>query len=142
MSALAQAGDLEGVTRLLELAHGDPSRDPDLLAYKWFNVASDFGHEDADELVDAVLEGPLHADDDNYVTGHAHFELAVSYLTGHHGLPVDHDKARQHLAEMLSRGYPHAVADGEGMLAQARSGMDPKAQKVFDAALNGQTPAT
>jgi hypothetical protein len=63
MSALTQASDIEGLMALVDAADADPSGDPDGLAYKWLNVASDFGHDDADELIDAVLAGPLHADD-------------------------------------------------------------------------------
>ena len=133
LSACARSGDLDG---LLELVGEDPDWEPEALAYKWLNVASDFGHDEADDMIDSVVEGSLYADDDNYVTGHAHFELAVAYLTGGAGLPVDYDKARSHLEEMVTRHYPDTIKDGEKMLAKAREDMTPEARAVFDAALS------
>lgn len=115
--SLARDGDVAG---LLELAYDDPAGDPDEMAYKWLNVAADFGHDEAEDMVDAFHQGPLHADDDNLVSGHAHFELAVAYLTGRDGLPVDFGKARGHVKEMAVRHYPYTVQDGKGMLAEAR----------------------
>jgi len=108
LCVLAQVGDLDELLNLVDISVDDA----DYLAYKWLTAASDFGHDDADELVDAVLAGPLHADDDNLVTGHAHFELAVAYLTGDHGVPVDHDRACRHLGEIATRRYPRYVQDG------------------------------
>jgi hypothetical protein len=132
LSACARAGDIDG---LLELVGENPSWEPEEAAYKWLNVASDFGHDEADDMIDSVVEGSLYADDDNYVTGHAHFELAVSYLTGGTGLPVDYDKARKHLEEMVNRHYPDTVEDGERLLTNARRDMTPEARAVFDTAL-------
>jgi hypothetical protein len=129
LSERARAGDLDGLMALLDLA------DPGMLAYKWLQVASDFGHDEADDLIDAVLESLLHTDDDDFVTGQAHFELGVAYLTGGHGLPVDHSRGREHLTEMVRRRYPDHVEGGDAMLAEARSKMAPEAQRVFDAAL-------
>lgn len=93
-------------------------------------------------MIDAVLQGPLHADDDGYITGHAHFQLAISYLTGGEGLPVDYDLARRHLGEMLARDYPYTVQDGEGMLAAARDGLLAPARAVFDEAIAGHRGGT
>ncbi|GAA0903888.1 type VI immunity family protein [Virgisporangium aurantiacum] len=130
--AAAEAGDVAG---LLDLAYSDSVEEPEGVAYKWLNVASDFGHDEADEMIDAMLQGPLHADDGNYVSGHAHFELAVAYLTGRDGLPVDFDKARTHLRKMLDRDYPYTVQDGKETLVEARNAMSPQARVVFDAVL-------
>jgi hypothetical protein len=131
--ALARAGDLDA---LIDLAYRDVEDVGDELAagnaYKWLAVASDLGHDEADDLIDTLLTGPLHADDDNFISGHAHFELAVSYLTGGDHLPIDFDRAREHLHEMLVRGYPSSVQGGEEMLAQARTPMAPAARAVFD----------
>jgi hypothetical protein len=132
LSALARAGLLDD---LMELVDAHPSEDPDEIAYKWLNVAADFGSEDAVEMIDAVLDGALHADDDNYVTGHVHFELAVAYLTGTEGLPTDHDKGRKHIHEMLSRHYPSTVQGGADLLSEAREKMEPAGRAVFDTAL-------
>ena len=113
----------------------DLSEEPGGLVYKWLNVASDFGHDEADDMIDSVVEGVLYADDDNYITGQAHFELAVSYLTGSYGLPVDYDRARSHLDEMVKRHYPDTVMSGEKMLAEARRDMTTEACAVYDATL-------
>jgi hypothetical protein len=130
--ALARAGDLDA---LIELAYADGEGDDEVAAgnaYKWLAVASDFGHGEADDLIDDLHNGPLHADDDNYISGHVHFDLAVSYLTGGDHLPVDFDRAREHLREMLVRGYPASVQGGEEMLAEARATMPLTARAVFD----------
>src|ERR1700738_4848127 len=132
LSACARAGDIDG---LLELVGENPSWEPEEAAYKWLNVASDFGHDEADDMIDSVVEGSLYADDDNYVTGHAHFELAVSYLTGGSGLPVDYDKARKPLKEMVTRHYTDTVEDGGRLLTNARRDLAPEARVVFDTAL-------
>ena len=138
LSALAREGEVE---RLLELIDAGAPDDETMyyLAYKWLIVARDFGHENAGEMIDAVVQGSLYADDDNGVTGHAHFELAVAYLTGADGLPVDHDRARGHLREMRDRKYPDHVQGGEGLLAEARRRMTPAAQVVFDIAPGGHS---
>lgn len=136
LSALARAGDIGHLMELIDGVLG-PAEDPYEafgLAYKWLTVASDSGHDEADEMIESTLTA-LYADDDNFVTGHAHFELAVLYLTGRHGLPVDFDKARTHVDAMLSRRYPYSLQGGEDLLAEARRGMDPAAQAVLDAAL-------
>jgi hypothetical protein len=135
LSACARAGDIDG---LWELVGENPAWEPEEVAYKWLNVASDFGHDEAADMIDSVVEGSLYADDDNYVTGHAHFELAVSYLTGGAGLPVDYDRARKHLEEMVKRHYPYTIQDGEKLLAEARRGMTPEACVVYDTALAGR----
>ncbi|MFE4924720.1 hypothetical protein [Streptomyces sp. NPDC056661] len=133
--ALASAGNIE---ELMMLVGDDTSEDPGQAAYKWLNVASDFGHAAADEMIDAVLEGDLYADDDNCATGHAHFELSVSYLTGRDGFPVDYGRAQEHLEAMLSRGYPDSLQDGTSLLTEARAKMNPEAQQLFDTALVSQ----
>jgi len=92
LSAPARAGDVPGLIDLIDTAAADNDALA-FLSYKWLCVAVNVGHEDASEMVGAVLDGLLYADDDNYVTGHAHLELAVAYLTGADDLPVDYDRA-------------------------------------------------
>ena len=104
-------------------------------AYKWLNVASDHGHDEADDMIDDLLESVLRHDDDHLVTGHVHFELAAGYLTGNNGLPVDFDKAHHHLMEMLDRGYPVSVQSARTLLDEARETMDSQARHAFDAVL-------
>ncbi len=133
LSELARAGDFDALFALVD-AH--PSGDPDVVAYLWLNVASDFGHADADDLIDDAMETTsLRFDDDQFVTGHVHLELAIAYLTGRYGLPVDHDKARRHVGEMLARHYPDGVVGGDELLAEASASLSISARAVFDEAL-------
>jgi hypothetical protein len=133
--AAARAGDLEAVMNLAVRDDDDDGFESSASAYKWLAVAADFGHDEADDMIDDLLTGPLHHDDDGFVSGHAHFELAVSYLTGNDGLPVDFDRAREHVREMLIRGYPASVQGGDEMLIDARRAMNPEAATFWDAAL-------
>ncbi|MFE4924302.1 hypothetical protein [Streptomyces sp. NPDC056661] len=138
--ALAAAGSVEELMAVLldqnvSVDSGEAADEWAKAAYKWLNVASDYGYGEADEMIDDVLEYVLRHDGDNFVTGCAHFELAVSYLIGSDGLPVDFEKAQIHLEEMLRRGYPDSLQDGNSLLDEARVGMNPEAQQVFDAAL-------
>lgn len=132
IATAARTGDLDV---LMELVSQHPSEDAAFLLYKWLNVASDFGHDEADELIDSLLESELHADDDQFVSGHAHLELATAYLTGGDELEVDFDRGRTHVHEMRARSYPDGVQDGFRLLDDARAGMSPPARAVFDRAL-------
>lgn len=130
LAELARTGDLDG---LLDLIGSLSGVDRDEFSYKWLSVAADFGHTAADDAIDDLLEsGDLRHDDDSLVAGNAHFELAVAYLTGSDGLPVDYEHARRHLAEMLDCDFPASVQDGDRLLADARYSMDPTAQAIFD----------
>lgn len=127
---MAMAGNVEG---LLELADGDAKGHRDGVAYKWLCAASDFGHDAADELIDDLLEtSSLRYDDDQLVTGNAHWELAVAYLTASEGLPRDLDKARVQLAAAEERGFPDSVEDGAKMLTDTRARVTPEARKLID----------
>jgi hypothetical protein len=111
----AIAGDLAVLGKLV-----DGDRD----TYRWFSVASDFGHADADERL-AELREEI-GDDDKL--GETHFEVGVGYLAGSEGLPVDHDKARSQLASAKERGYTDAST-----LQRARGRLKGDALAVFDA---------
>ncbi len=125
---LAKAGELE---ELMELADGDEG---DAEAYKWLSVAVDFGHEDAEALIEDLLGGgPLHDDDDQLVTGNAHLELGVAYLTGAEGLPKDLTRAALHLEKAQECGYPDSVSGGDEMLRDLRENLGPDALEVFEA---------
>ena len=67
---LAQAGDLDA---LLARMDDVPEEDRDEAAYKWLNVAVDFGHAEADERIADLMEGSsLRFDDDQFLTGNVH----------------------------------------------------------------------
>ncbi|GIG60748.1 hypothetical protein Lfu02_51200 [Longispora fulva] len=106
---LARRGDLGELAKL-----SDP------LAYRWLQVARDFGHVAADGLIDDLLEGPLRDHED--VVGGEHFALGVDYLRGA-GLPVDLERAEMHLEAARDLG----ISGDTG----ARSGLSPAAADVF-----------
>src|SRR5687768_10371421 len=59
-------------------------------AYKWLWAASDYGHDEADDLIGDVLEvTSMRYDDSRYETAAAHWELGAAYLEGADGLPRD-----------------------------------------------------
>ncbi|MYS86605.1 hypothetical protein [Embleya scabrispora] len=129
---LARHGELEAVFSLLADSEGK-DEDLDELAYKLFCVASDFGHEEAADLIDDLLEASsLRYDDDRFVQGNAHFELALAYLRGSDGLPADPGKAREHLGTARDCHWPWGVDDGETLLAAARAILSPPQRVVFD----------
>ena len=137
-SRLAELAIAGNTNMLLGLMNHVPEDDRDATAYKWLAVASDFGHEDADELIGDLLEGTsLRFDDDQFVTGHAHWELGLAYLTATDGLPRDLDKARGQLVSALERGYPMSVQESDTMLAHARARLAPDSLAVFDAVYDG-----
>ena len=115
-----------------ELAKAAINGDLDVLAglvvgpnetYKWFAVASDFGHADADEMIASLREGG-----EDIEAGEAHFALGVGYLTGSDGLPADHDKGRAQLANAKEHGF-----DDASTLQRARGRLSGDALAVFDA---------
>ncbi|MFC4040463.1 hypothetical protein ACFO1B_18680 [Dactylosporangium siamense] len=126
---LARAGDLEPILHLCDLdGHGD------LLAYKWLTVAADFGHDDADDLIDDVLQvTSLRYDDDSSLTGEVHFELGVAYLTGGDGLPVDPELARRHLTAAADARYPAGIQGGDELVEAARAALTGGDRPLFDA---------
>lgn len=116
-----------------ELAKAAINGDLDVLAglvagphetYKWFAVASDFGHADADEMIASLREGGEDID-----AGEAHFALGVGYLTGSDGLPVDPDKGRAQLANAKEHGFTGDAST----LQRARGRLNGSALAVFDA---------
>ena len=128
---LAQAGDLDA---LLARMDDVPEEDLDEAAYKWLNVAVDFGHDEAKERIADLLEGSsLRFDDDGFLTGNAHWELGLAYLTGGEGLPRDLVKAGTHVESAWGYGYPMSVETGDEMIADARKQLAGDARAVFDA---------
>lgn len=96
---LALAGDLEGLRVSLNQITTD---DKDRIIYKWLCVASDFGHEEAEELIADLLEHTsLRYDDSGCEQASVKWELAVAYLEGSEGLPIDLDKAGRYLEEIF-----------------------------------------
>jgi TPR repeat protein len=128
---LAQAGDLDA---LLARMDDVPEEDRDEAAYKWLNVAVDFGHGEADERIADLMEGSsLRFDDDQFLTGNAHWELGLAYLTGAESLPRDLTKANTHLEAARDCGYPMSLEEGDEMIADARSKLVGDARAAFDA---------
>jgi hypothetical protein len=128
--ALAREGDLEPLLHLCDI---DGDGEGDILAYKWLNVASDFGHVEADDMIDDVMEvSSLRYDDDSSVTGGVHFDLGVAYLTGGDGLPLDLDLGQSHLAHAVECRYPAGIQGGDELVAQARAALTGAARAVFD----------
>ncbi len=96
---LARKGDLDA---LMALSNNSPGGWEDAQAYKWLVAAEDFGHTGARARISDLLEiSSLRYDDGNMLTGHMHYELAMAYLTGEDGLPLDLAKARKNLALSL-----------------------------------------
>jgi hypothetical protein len=113
--ALAKAGDFDGLFRAVEPLDEEERDDA---AYKWLAIASDFGHSEADEYMDGMLEGSsLRYDDDQMVVGGIHFDLGAAYLTGADGLDRDVEKARAHLTMARERHYPWTVQGSKKMIA-------------------------
>jgi TPR repeat protein len=128
---LAQAGDLDALLARMEDV---PEEDRDEAAYKWLNVAVDFGHGDADELIADLMEGSsLRFDDDQFLTGNAHWELGLAYLTAGDSLPKDLAKATTHLQAARDCGYPMSVETGDEMILDARHKLGGDARMAFDA---------
>jgi TPR repeat protein len=89
------------------------------IAYKWLCAAADFGHEEADELIGDLFEvSSLRYDDSRYETAAAHWELAVAYLEGQEGLPLDLRRADQHLTRAFEQ---HTLDAINGALGQQYS---------------------
>ena len=100
---MARQGDLEGLAVL-----------PAPLAYRWLQVARDFGHVAADPLIDDLLDGGLQ--DDEAVVAGEHFTLGVDYLRGD-GLPVDLERAEMHLEAARDLGHPAGSPEGLSAVA-------------------------
>jgi len=138
LARMAIAGDVEGLFGLMD---GEAENDRDGLVYKWLVVASDFGHDNADEYIDGLLEASsLRYDDDQFETGNAHWELAQAYLTATEGLPRDLERGRTHLEEAKTRHYPMSVQGSDKMIADARAPLPADARAVFDAVYDGSPP--
>ena len=139
LAQMAIEGDIE---ELMELIAGGVDGAPededdgerDRLVYKWLVVASDFGHPPADDYLVDWLEGSsLRFDDDNFATGHTHWELGLAYLAATEGLPRDLERGRAHLAEAKQRDYPMSAQGSVEVIAAARRSLAPDAAAVLDA---------
>lgn len=72
----------------------------------------------------------LRYDDDQALTGEAHFELGVAYATASEGLPRDLARARAHFEQAHERHYPGA---GSKLIASTAKRLDAATRAVFDA---------
>ncbi|KOG55751.1 hypothetical protein ADK75_10110 [Streptomyces virginiae] len=96
--------------------------DLDSLTYKLLNVAADFGHLEADALIDNILDSSsLVFDYDRSAQGNVHFDLGVAYLRGTDGLPVDLERSRSHLELSHECQWPLRLKQGEGILNDVRT---------------------
>jgi TPR repeat protein len=124
---LAQAGDIDA---LVDLADGDEG---DGEAYKWLQVAVDFGHDEAAERIEDLLShSSLHDDDDQHITGNAHLELGMMYSTGSEGLKKDLKLAVHHFEAAVECGYPDSVVGGDEILRDFRETLEGDALEAFE----------
>ena len=124
---LAQAGDIDA---LMDLADGDEG---DIEAYKWLQVAVDFGHDEASEKLEDLMSGSsLHDDDDQTLAGNAHLELGMAYASGSEGLPKDLKLAVQHFESAVECGYPDSVTGGDEILRDFRETLEGDALAAFE----------
>ena len=120
-AAWAAAGDLEA---LAAIADGDAASKADRVAYKWLAAAADFGHDEAEDLIEDLLEtSSLRYDDSRLEQGAAHWELAVAYLAGEEGLPVDLRRAQEHLEQAFEAGAAFASARRDAGLEDATASL-------------------
>jgi hypothetical protein len=133
LAAGAREGDFDGLFALADQARADPEVDADVLLYKWLCVAADFGHEEADELIEDLMEvSSLRFDDDGFAVGSAHFELGLAYLSGEDGLPLNLEHGRAHLEEAVLRHWPAGIQEAHTVLAEARETLSGEGRVVFD----------
>ncbi len=123
---LAKAGDSDALLALIDL---DASEDNG--AYKWLQVAADFGH-DVDDAIGILENTVLHHDDNQFIAGQAHFELGVAYLSAGEGLPRNLDLAGSHLANARKCRYPESIQGGARIVVKARKGLAADALQIFD----------
>lgn len=140
---LAKAGKIEAIFKLVGVAAdgGDEDEDEDDpgdtgeaddLAYKWLQVAADFGHEEAEEAADDMLEtSSLRYDDGQMVQGLIHLELGEQYLAGKGPLPVDFEHARRHLGIARELKVDKTTDVAKGFDATRRK-LGAEARAVFD----------
>lgn len=131
----ARNGDFDRLGELVDLADAaGEDQEPDALAYKWLCIAGDHGHDEADAMIEDLLNASMLAyDDDRVVVGSTHFELGLAYLRGADGLPADHDLGRGHLESAQEAHWPWTAQGADELVEQERRTLDPAARAVFDA---------
>jgi TPR repeat protein len=128
LARLAMTG---AVDKIFALTFAESDED-DALAYKWLQVAADFGHADAGPSIEDVCElTSMRYDDDQITAGHLQFELAAAYLTGGEGLPRDLARAKQRLIAARDTGFPQTKDDTQ-LLKQTRKAVDKAALAVLN----------
>jgi hypothetical protein len=134
-SARAQSGDLEWLGEFVDLVDAaDDGEEAVALAYKWLCIAADHGHDEADDMIEDLLNGSMLAyDDDRVVVGSIHFELGLAYLRGAEGLPADHELGRGHLEEAREAHWPWTAQGADEVIGEARGTLDAEQCAVFDA---------
>lgn len=78
----AQSGNIEELVKAVERQVADDFERDEML-YRWLWICHGFGHSDAEEWADDMLEtSSLHSDDDQITVALTHLELAELYLLG------------------------------------------------------------
>lgn len=91
----ARKGNLEVLFNLMDC---DVNNNNDRDAYKWLWVARDLSCKKIDALIDDILEvSSLRYDDNNDTKANVHCKLALAYLNGDGGFPIDLYLAEEHL---------------------------------------------
>lgn len=93
----AKEGNIEEIMTLVEEEEDEGERD--MLAYQWLSIAADFGHEEAEEIIEQLMEVASLRYWDNGEFQVAHFEIGQWYIDGKYNLPRDIEKALQHFRE-------------------------------------------
>lgn len=126
----AKDGNLEALFGLMT-TEGDDDRE----AYKWLCVASDYGHEEANDLIDDLLEvSSLRYDDDRYEQSLAHWEIALGYLQNSDGLPLDHELAAKHFGYCFD-GFDAQSLEQLYSVSQTLATLDGPTKQVLEQAL-------
>lgn len=120
----AKKGNLEAIRRLMHKPYDEEQAE---LALKWFLVAQDYGHVDAQQGIDDVLEVTvLRYDDDGFALGQTHYDLLLAYLRGDLGLTPDAQKAAAH-AELIC-----AVFNTNRDISSDAQSLPPSARALFE----------
>ncbi len=138
--AYAREGKLDAI--LLATGHNEPDgfydngpeAEGDPEAYKWLLIARDFGHAEADKVLDDLRSiSSLRYDDGNLVTGIIEYQLGLAYLRGSEGLAIDFAKADLHLRSGVN-GARNTDVDFE----LDRVTLTGRAREVFDLAISAR----
>ena len=130
LAELAREGN---IAELLETINEESPDNVEVMTYAWLLVVEDYGYPEAQRMIDNLLaSGTLLNEDGGSILGAVHHELAIAYLTGQDGLPVDYGRARRHLHQMTDLGFPTRLPDSAELVAESRARLTPAALQVFN----------